>query len=72
MSIAFFDFDETVITGKSMFLFLQEYSCHYRLQCGLSFDEIMEKIYVLKKKEIYVKILTVITIHYLKMKINFK
>jgi len=50
MSIAFFDFDETVITGKSMFLFLQEYSCHRRLQCGLSFNEIMEKIYFLKKK----------------------
>ncbi|WNJ97261.1 HAD-IB family hydrolase [Vibrio ruber] len=44
MNIAFFDFDETVITGKSMFIFLKEYSQQYRLKCGLSFYEVMDSI----------------------------
>ncbi|WP_338883776.1 HAD-IB family hydrolase [Xenorhabdus sp. TH1] len=44
MGIAFFDFDETVITGKSMFIFLKKYLEHGTLQCGLSFSSIMSKI----------------------------
>ena len=36
MSIAFFDVDETLITGKSMFLFLHRYAAEYPLQCGLT------------------------------------
>ena len=44
MAIAFFDFDETVITGKSMFLFLREYSNYFKLNVGLSFSEVMDEI----------------------------
>lgn len=47
MSIAFFDFDETVITGKSMFVFLREYSEHFQLKCGLSLSQIMKKVHEL-------------------------
>ncbi|MEI8663642.1 HAD family hydrolase, partial [Xenorhabdus bovienii] len=42
--IAFFDFDETVITGKSMFIFLKKYSELGALQCGLSFTRIIHEI----------------------------
>lgn len=44
MSIVFFDFDETVITGKSMFIFIKKYSELYKLKCRLSFYEIIEKV----------------------------
>ncbi|WP_426577956.1 HAD family hydrolase [Xenorhabdus stockiae] len=44
MGIAFFDFDETVITGKSMFIFLEKYLEQETFQCGLSFSIIMNKI----------------------------
>ncbi|MDR0218633.1 MAG: HAD-IB family hydrolase [Enterobacteriaceae bacterium] len=44
MGIAFFDFDETVITGKSMFIFLKEYLECGEFSCGLSFTSIMNKI----------------------------
>ncbi|MCC3736013.1 HAD-IB family hydrolase [Rouxiella badensis] len=44
MSIAFFDFDETVITGKSMFIFLKKYTEYKQLKCGLSYLEILDEI----------------------------
>ena len=44
MSIAFFDVDETLITGKSMFLFLHRYAEEYPLQCGLTTAAIVRQL----------------------------
>ncbi|MCS5934550.1 haloacid dehalogenase-like hydrolase [Klebsiella variicola subsp. variicola] len=49
MSIAFFDVDETLITGKSMFLFLHRYAEEYPLQCGLTAAAIVRKLQALSK-----------------------
>ncbi|HBS5429500.1 HAD family hydrolase [Klebsiella variicola] len=49
MSIAFFDVDETLITGKSMFLFLHRYAEEYPLQCGLTAAAIVRQLQALSK-----------------------
>ncbi|UNA35974.1 haloacid dehalogenase-like hydrolase [Klebsiella variicola subsp. variicola] len=49
MSIAFFDVDETLITGKSMFLFLHRYAEEYPLQCGLTTAAIVRQLQALSK-----------------------
>ncbi|PLN89390.1 HAD-IB family hydrolase, partial [Klebsiella quasipneumoniae] len=49
MSIAFFDVDETLITGKSMFLFLHRYAAEYPLQCGLTAAAIVRQLQALSE-----------------------
>lgn len=49
MSIAFFDVDETLITGKSMFLFLHRYAEEYPLQCGLTAAAIVRQLQALSE-----------------------
>ena len=49
MSIAFLDVDETLITGKSMFLFLHRYAEEYPLQCGLTTAAIVRQLQALSK-----------------------
>lgn len=49
MSIAFFDVDETLITGKNMFLFLHRYAEEYPLQCGLTAAAIVRQLQALSK-----------------------
>ncbi len=44
-----FDVDETLITGKSMFLFLHRYAAEYPLQCGLTAAAIVRQLQALSE-----------------------